>query len=62
MELLEKQHIRISMTQTKNPLDNAIAERVNSIKKRIILIFFLYQIFEFENFFIIRKLKYRQYE
>ncbi len=37
VELLEKQHIRISMTQTGDPLDNAIAERVNGILKSELL-------------------------
>jgi putative transposase len=37
VELLKKQHVRISMTQTGDPLDNAIAERVNGILKSELL-------------------------
>lgn len=33
VKLLEKHHVQISMTQTGDPLDNAIAERVNGIIK-----------------------------
>lgn len=33
VELLNKNHISISMTQTGGPLENAIAERVNGILK-----------------------------
>jgi len=35
--ILEKEHIRISMTQTGDPLENAIAERVNGILKQELL-------------------------
>lgn len=35
--LLEKEHIRISMTQTGDPLENALAERVNGILKEELL-------------------------
>jgi len=37
VKLLKKYHIRISMTQTGDPLDNAIAERVNGILKSELL-------------------------
>lgn len=43
VELLQKNKIRISMTQTGSPYDNAIAERVNGILK---LEFGLYRIFD----------------
>lgn len=33
VKLLEKHHVKISMTQTSDPLDNAIAERVKGIIK-----------------------------
>jgi len=37
VQLLEKRHIRISMTQTGNPKENPLAERVNGILKEELL-------------------------
>jgi len=37
VSLLEKEHIRISMTQTGNPKENPLAERVNGILKEELL-------------------------